>query len=331
MDIYLHGFNWSAYAEQIMPAFERWLLERDGSAILALYAKTRCALEEEYLPKPMQRIRTWIRAKEFVDALPRGPHSRVEYARLCSAEQFTSFSDRYLHQYTPQLYQQSPPLRTMWGALIEAHCLVQLYAEAANEQTTRGDVIALLHDVGLSDVASEVGERAAETALTHAALPVDAAPVNAERAEQDTREPDPYDSEQESKPAGILLGQQANMLRLRGWLATISVRAMALFELLACGRRCMPFGYDANDPYGACYGYLTPGETWQLALALHDAHAYNQAQAEQDYQQFCMEQIAKAFPAARLLDEVLPEHTRELLRAVRRAAMQGLGLIVVTD
>ena len=328
MDIYLHGFNWPVYAEQIMPAFERWLLDRDGSAILALYAKTRCALEEEYLPKPMQRIRTWIRAKEFVDSLPRGPHSRVEYTRLCSAEQFTSFSDRYLHQYAPQLYQQSPPLRTVWGALIEANCLVQLYAadvEAANEQTTRGDVIALLHDAGLSDMALEVGERATETTVTS-----DAAPVNAERAEDDASELDPY-NEEENKPAGILLGQQINMLRLRGWLATISVRAMALFELLACGRRRMPFGYDANDPYGACYGYLTPAETWQLALALHDAHAYNQAQAEQDYQQFCMEQIVKSFPAARLLDEVMPERTRELLRAVRRAAMQGLGLIVVTD
>ena len=327
MDIYLHGFDWPVYAEQIMPAFERWLIDKDESGVLALYAKTRCAAEEEYLPKPMQRIRTWLRAKEFVDSLPRGPHSRVEYARLCSAEQFTSFSDRFLNQYTPQLYQQSPTLRTVWGALIETNCLAQLYAEdeegnaeSGSEQATRGEVIMLLHDAGLDDVArAEFGEQPVETA----APPTDAANDN---------DIDPYaGGDLGGKPAGILLGQQVNALRLRGWLATISVRAMALFELLAGGRRRMPFGYDANDPYGAYYGYLTPTETWQLALALHDAHPYSQAQAERDYQLFCMERITDAQPAARLLDEVLPEHTRALLRSVRRAAMLGLGLIVATD
>jgi len=324
MDVYLHGFDWSVYTEQIMPAFERWLIDKDENSVLALYAKTRCAAEEEYLPKPMQRIRTWLRAKEFVDSLPRGPHSRVEYARLCSAEQFTSFSDRYLNQYTPQLYQQSPTLRTLWGALVETNCLAQLYAEdeqarAESEQTTRGDVILLLHDAGLDDVTrEEFSEHPAETAASDT-------PVNG-------HEIDPYASnELGSKPAGILLGQQINTLRLRGWLASVSVRAMALFELLACGRRRMPFGYDANDPYGAYYGYLTPTETWQLALALHDAHPYNQALAERDYQLFCMERVTAAQPAARLLDEVLPEQTRELLRSVRRAAMLGLGLIVATD
>lgn len=330
MDIYLHGFEWPVYAEQIMPAFERWLIEKDESGVLALYAKTRCAAEEEYLPKPMQRIRTWLRAKEFVDSLPRGPHSRVEYARLCSAEQFTSFSDRFLNQYTPQLYQQSPALRTVWGALIEEYCLAPLFAKdeesgagSDEEQATRGEVIALLREAGLEDVTREEPGEQAEEATTP--ITVSATPKNA----SDT---DPYaDNGANGKPAGMLLGQQANILRLRGWLATISVRAMALFELLACGRRKMPFGYDANDSYGTYYGYLTPDETWQLALALHDAHPYGQAQAEQDYQRFCMERITAAHPAARLLDEVLPEHTRELLRCVRRAAMLGLGLIIVTD
>lgn len=320
MDIYLHGFDWPVYAEQIMPAFERWLIDKDENSVLALYAKTRCAAEEEYLPKPMQRIRTWLRAKEFVDSLPRGPHSRVEYARLCSAEQYTSFSDRFLNQYTPQLYQQSPTLRTVWGALIETNCLTQLYAEdeegSESEQATRGEVIMLLRDAGLDDVAREaLGEQPVEIA-----------------APEGDNDIDPYaGGDLGGKPAGILLGQQVNVLRLRGWLATVSVRAMALFELLACGRRRMPFGYDANDPYGAYYGYLTPTETWQLALALHDAHPYSQEQAERDYQLFCMERITTAHPAARLLDEVLPEQTRALLRSVRRAAMLGLGLIVATD
>lgn len=327
MDIYLHGFDWAVYAEQVMPAFERWLIDKNESDVLALYAKTRCAAEEEYLPKPMQRIRTWLRAKEFIDGLPRGPHSRVEYARLCSAEQFTSFSDRFLNQYTPQLYQQSPTLRTVWGALIETNCLIQLYTEnkqtdveGESEEATRGEVIALLHAVGLDDVTREEFD---EQAIAAAAIGKTSANAN---------DIDPYANDgMGSKPAGILLGQQANMLRLRGWLATVSLRAMALFELLACGRRRMPFGYDANDPYGAYYGYLTPIETWQLALALHDAHPYSQAQAERDYQLFCTERITVLHPAARLLDEVLPEHTRELLRCVRRAAMLGLGLIVATD
>lgn len=329
MDFYLHGFDWPVYAEQIMPVFERWLIDKDENSVLALYAKTRCAAEEEYLPKPMQRIRTWLRAKEFVDGLPRGPHSCVEYARLCSADQFTSFSDRYLNQYTPQLYQQSPTLRTIWGALIETNCLAQLYARdeqaGGSEQATRGEVIMLLHDAGLDEVArAEFGEQPVEAAKP----PADAAsdpPV-------ENHEIDPYAGDEAGgKPTGILLGQQINTLRLRGWLASVSVRAMALFELLACGRRRMPFGYDANDPYGAYYGYLTPTETWQLALALHDAHPYSQALAERDYQLFCMERVSAAHPAARLLDEVLPEHTRALLRSVRRAAMLGLGLIVATD
>lgn len=327
MDIYLHGFDWPVYAEQIMPAFERWLIDKDDGSVLALYAKTRCAAEEEYLPKPMQRIRTWLRAKEFVDGLPRGPHSRVEYARLCAADQFTSFSDRFLNQYTPQLYQQSPTLRTVWGALIESNCLIQLYTEnkradveGESEQATRGEVIALLRDAGLNDVTREEFD---EQAITPTAIGETPASAN---------DIDPYANDgMGSRPAGILLGQQANMLRLRGWLATISIRAMALFELLACGRRRMPFGYDANDPYGAYYGYLTPTETWQLALALHDAHPYGRAQAERDYQLFCLERVTATHPAARLLDEVLPEHSRELLRCVRRAAMLGLGLIIATD
>src|SRR5580700_10860569 len=99
MTIHIHGFDWHVYAKQVMPAFARWFLERDETAIYQLFAQTRCAREEEFLPAPMQRMRVWLRAKEFVDSLPRGPHSRKEYTKLCSVEQFTALSDRYLHQY----------------------------------------------------------------------------------------------------------------------------------------------------------------------------------------------------------------------------------------
>ncbi|HET7637802.1 MAG TPA: hypothetical protein VFK47_03595, partial [Ktedonobacteraceae bacterium] len=101
MIIRVHGFDWGIYAERVMPAFASWLIDRDETAIHQLFERTRCALEEQFLPKTMQRLSVWPRAKTFVDALPRGPHSRREYAKLCSAEQFTILSDQYLHSYTP--------------------------------------------------------------------------------------------------------------------------------------------------------------------------------------------------------------------------------------
>lgn len=338
MDVYLHGFDWTVYAEQVMPALERWLVRREEGAAYHLFKQTRCALEEEYLPSPMRRLRTWTRAKDFVDGLPRGPHSRKEYAKLCSAEQFTSFSDRFLHNYTPQLYKTAPALRNVWGALVEQYCVAQFAGvstpagrgqahllEVESEQATHSEMIALLHDAGLGDMAVAFAEKThAEQEQLH-----DKA---SSATGNDEAERDPYaDKEQGGKPPGILIGQQVNTLRLRGWLAGLSVRAMALFELLACGRRLLPFGYDANDPYGAYYGYLTPGETWQFASSLLHARPCSQTQAENDYQQFCMEQIANALPSARLLDEVLPAYARDLLHAARHAAAQGLGLICVTD
>src|SRR5204863_10076092 len=68
---------------------------------------------------------------------------------------------------------------------------------------------------------------------------------------------------------GIFIGRQPAPLHLRGWLARHSVRAMALFELLACERRALPFGHQPGDPYGSYSGYLTPEETTQLADCLH--------------------------------------------------------------
>lgn len=335
MDVYLHGFNWTAYAEQVMPAFERWLVSKQEGAAYHLFGQTRCALEEDYLPAPMRRLRTWTRAKDFVEGLPRGPHSHKEYAKLCSAEQFTAFSDRYQHTYTPQLYRPAPALRSVWGAIVEQYCVVQFadvstpagrgqanLLEIENEQATRGEMLTLLREAGLGDVATTFA--AEEGAAREQAC------VEAE--DEDEPERDPYASEEQGgKPVGILIGQQPNTLRLRGWLASFSVRAMALFELLACGRRLMPFGCDANDPYGAYCGYLTPGETWQLASSLLHARPCSQSQAERDYQQFCTEHFADARPSARLIDEVLPERARALLYAARHAAAQGVGLICRMD
>src|SRR5947209_2061123 len=165
MIVQVHGFDWAVYAERVMPAFARWLIDKDETAIYQLFERTRCALEEQFLPEPMQRLRVWPRAKAFVDALPRGPHSRREYAKLCSAEQFTILSDHYLHPHTPRLYQHSPALRTVWGAIIEEHCLpwfhtpdkeidIEQVASATrdseeNPQTVPSEAVSLPHAAGL--------------------------------------------------------------------------------------------------------------------------------------------------------------------------------------
>jgi len=133
-----------------------------------------------------------------------------------------------------------------------------------------------------------------------------------------------------ARPKGITLGPHSNLLRLRGWLAAISIRAMALFEYLACGRRRIPFGYEPGEPYGAYCGYLTPDETWQLAALLHNAQPPGQAEAEKDYSSYSGRQTNKQ-DTPRLIDEVLPDNAHELLKAVRRAAQQGTGLICSID
>ncbi|MGH2482448.1 MAG: hypothetical protein ACRDHW_22610, partial [Ktedonobacteraceae bacterium] len=101
----MHGVNWEASATHVMPAFEQWLLQRDESEIYQLFQETRCASEEAFIPAPLQRARIWPRARAFVETLPLGPYSRREYQKLCSAEQFTALSDRYMYKHAPQLYQ----------------------------------------------------------------------------------------------------------------------------------------------------------------------------------------------------------------------------------
>src|SRR5579863_156603 len=123
MVVQLHGFDWVVYSERVMPAFEQWLIEGDETAVQQLFEQTRCAHEERFLPETVQRLRVWPRARAFAQTLPRGPYSRREYHKLCSAEHFTALSDRYLYKHAPQLYQQSDALRSVWGAIVETYCL----------------------------------------------------------------------------------------------------------------------------------------------------------------------------------------------------------------
>jgi hypothetical protein len=373
MDIYISGFDWKVYSEEVMPAFERWLIDGDDKDIYRLFATTRCALEEQYLPAQMQHLRTWVRAKAFVEKLPHGPHSRKEYAKLCSAQAFTVMSDRLVHHYTPHLYQNSEAVRTIWGAIIEDACLPWLYEDEqdakdqgiyalindmdrdvnAGEEgaSMQQEVAALLKHVGLDDIAGEMPDNARAAAIADSDMGDESmavsnitplTPINPSAAASSSLSTadelerllnrDPYtdeDGEEIELAHGIALGQQQNALCLRGWLAGIDTRAMALFEYLACNRRLMPFGTDANVPYGSYCGYLTPEETRQLAEMLRGIKPCSQELADVDYQRFCEEQLALATTCepARLIDEVLPSHCREFLDAVQRAALQGLGLM----
>ena len=357
MIVQVHGFDWAVYAERVMPAFARWLIDKDETAIYQLFERTRCALEEQFLPEPMQRLRVWPRARAFVDTLPRGPHSRREYIKLCSAEEFTILGDHYLHHHAPHLYQHSPALRTVWGAIIEEYCLPWFYSldkeigieqvtsttgeSEEDEQTVRSELVSLLHAAGLPELAREIGEQAEEVERFEWEPGEDIEPVevaqttlNVEAEEAgEVEEYDLYAGEEDAyaaRPKGILLGPHSNMLQFRGWLAGISIRAMALFEYLACGRRHMPFGYEPGEPFGAYCGYLTPGEAGQLAMILHDVKPPSQYEVEKDYKSFHEQQITSN-DTFRLIDEVLPTNAHELLSAVRRASLHGLGLICSVD
>ena len=357
MSIKVYCFDWAVYAERIMPAFARWLIDGEESSVYNLFTKTRCAQEEQFLPDPMQRLRIWPRAKAFVDAIPRGPHSRKEYAKLCSAAQFTALSDRYLHHYTPHLYQNSVALRSLWGAILEEYCLLQ-FPSTSNEgeiagmaletavdaEAIRGELVSLLHSAGLPELAREVGEQTGierfdwEPAENEEFADIDdegKAPKQlAEFAstaidEADTEgNYDIYADEEEdaARPKGILIGRHPNTLHLRGWLAGYSVRSMALFEYLVLGRRRMPFGYEPGEPLGCYSGYLMPDEVWQLATCLRDAQPPSQSEAEDDYKRFIQQQT-ETQETFRLPDEVQPTYARDFLKVVRRAALYNLGLI----
>ena len=259
--IHIHGFDWEAYTTSVMPAFAQWLLEGDESQIYHLYARTRNAHEEEFIPPAMRDVCTWTRARTFVKQLPQSIHTQYEYHILCNAEAFTKISDHYIHKHPPQIYPQTDTLRTIWGCIVEEYCQAWLHLPQDQDE------------------------------IYH-----------------------PYE-----------IGQHPNPLRLRGWLSTISLRAMALFELLVCGRRSMPFGYRSDEPYENYIGYLTPDEVLQLAQCLQCAQVPQPQHAEQDYQQFRQQQEERA--AFHMLDEVSPTHADVLITAVHLAAQSRLGLI----
>ncbi len=330
MKVYVHGFDWKVYAEYVMPTFARWLIDADDSAVSQLYQHTRCAQGERFVPSTIQHLCSWPRAQAFARQLPRGPHALHEYQKLCMPEQFTAFSDHYMHQHPPQLYQNAEAIRIVWGAIVEQYCLPWIHLPQLQDQeepldtplsdqtTILSELVSLLHTAGLNDLAQKVSEQAT---------------MSGQRDEQDLPADEEILSNEEDTDIatkGILLGYHPTMLHLRGWLATISVRAMALFEFLVCGRRRMPFGYQTDDPFGAYIGYLTPDEVCQLASCLRDIQPPDQTMAEEDFQRFCSEQREKSAPF-RLIDEVLPANAHALLQVVRRAALQKLGLICSTD
>ncbi|HEY3992895.1 MAG TPA: hypothetical protein VGM01_08465 [Ktedonobacteraceae bacterium] len=369
--IQVHGFDWMAYAEHIMPAFEQWLIQRDEKAIAQLFKETRCAREEAFMPAALQRARIWPRAQVFAETLPLGPYSRREYQKLCSAEHFTAVSDSYMYRHAPQLYQNPEPIRAVWGALIETYCLPWsedeykqpgLGSQAPTKveedeevhtlistQVERSEVLALLHKAGLGELAHEMGEQAPiSTEHLHneeSETGPDTQPLKSRRAPwsedesgfsriddlpeallEDDEEDENFEEYTRPMPGGIALGAHPNVLQLRGWLAGISVRALALFEYLACGRRRMPFGYESSEPYGVFIGYLTPNEVWRLGTSLRGVLNPDQAEAEADYLRFRYQHpgVPESY---RLIDEVLPSHATEFHRALDMAAAQGLGLI----
>ncbi len=352
MAIRIHGFDWTAYGERVMPAFAHWLIDSDPAAAHLLFERTRFAREERFLPKPMQRLRVWPRARTFVEALPHGLHSRREYQLLCSVEQFTPLSDRYMYSHIPQLYQNSDALCSIWGAIIEELCLpwsqntgpARAGETAANQgvdpdptltmpvpgkpnaEPIPSEMVSLLNAAGLTELAREVDEQAvqAEHPLGEPATPPgyhDALTAYDEDADEDKEV-----AREAPNLHGLVLGQHPNTLRVRGWLAGISVRAMALFEYLACGRRGLPFGSEM----GTDVGYLTPAEVTDLVALLQGVQPPAQSEAEDDYRDFRL-QLSSLRKTPRLIDEILPTNAREFLHAVHIAELEGLGLICSRD
>lgn len=329
MIVHIHGFDWETYTLNVMPVFADWLTEGSETAVYQMYQQTRCYREERFVPEAMQHLCAWPRAQAFIKRLPRGPHTRREYHLLCDAERFTALSDTYVQRHPPQLYQQNEAVRSIWGAIVEEYCLLSPFFPA--ESTTTADdtaisqeeqealhheVVSLLHSAGLSRLVQEAYEQ--EQTLS--------GQENAEQEEQLTELATALEYTEEVEPLGIELGRLPAPLHLRGWLATKSVRAMALFEFLACGRRTMPFGYRAGEPYEAFIGYLMPQEVQQLALSIQNLQPPHPVKAREDYLAYRRQRNDPA-GAFHLIDEVSPTHAEAFLIAVNFAAQQGAGLI----
>jgi hypothetical protein len=332
MMIQIYGFDWDAYVGIVMPAFANWLVEGEESATYQLYLQTRCAREEQYIPPMLRPVRTWTRALAFVQRLPRGAQTCEEYKILCDAEQFTALSDQYLHRHSPQLYPHAEALRAVWGAIVEEHCqsyfalpgdgdLQEREGKVAGYPTDKDDVAALLFSSVFDQSSREGKEQKSRKQKIKSTKNVD---NMGEPWLDDDREEEP----REKKVQGTKLGRHPAPLHLRGWLASRSVRGMALFELLACGRRCLPFGSRAGEPYEDYIGYLTPGEVWQLANSLRHEHVARQTvEAEADYLRFRQSRRSRSPEEFRMIDEVLPSHADAFLDVIRMAAQYELGLL----
>ncbi|HTI13357.1 MAG TPA: hypothetical protein VL461_02155 [Dictyobacter sp.] len=320
MFAHLYGFNWNSYSEQVMPAFAQWLLKNDETVMQSLFQQTRCAREELFISPILQHIQTWPRAQAFVKKLSIGPHTRSEYQLLCSAEQFTDLSDQYIHHHPPQFYPNSDILRVIWNAVVEEHCQIQLLPASTPLSLPPEDTPAQSPDVGIN-------HQEFMNLLKAAGLEALALEIN----EQSNIEDNHLDEDLEqtatmTQNQGITIGHHPATLQLRGWLASISIRAMALFELLTCGRRVLPFGTRIGEPYESYIGYLTPNEVWQLATSLQYATAPDAALAENDYILFRIQkkQTAQQF---RMIDEVLPSHAARFLQIVHTASQYKSGLL----
>jgi hypothetical protein len=333
MFVRLHGFDWGVYSERVMPAFASWLVDGDEKAVAQLYKETRSARGEQFVPAAVQHLCVWPRAQAFVKQLPRGPQARQEYQNLCTTELFAALSDRYARQYPPRLHQDSEALLSVWGAIVEQFCLPWFHLSSpqtgevslpeqpeltplayAELETDNNELISLLQSAGLDTLIQQVNKEFNDSSsLDEPASSAEALP--------------PLDADDiGAAPQGINIGRQPMTLHMRGWLATISIRAMALFEFLACGRRTMPFGFHAGEPFEGYIGYLTLDETWQMAFLLGDVDPPDPAQAQEDARNF-HDQLATEWDEFRLIDEILPQHATEFLQAIHNAAHQGLGLI----
>src|SRR5260370_40718772 len=134
------------------------------------------------------------------------------------------------------------------------------------DAVARSELVSLLKEVGVSELAQEIGTRRDEVAR------FEWVPVETEEAEESAAQSEVQHTDTPGSPAsedeeemeiivaarGMLIGNLPNLLHLRGWLAGISVRAMALFEFLARRRRPMPFGFRACPPVRAFAARYTP-------------------------------------------------------------------------
>jgi hypothetical protein len=341
MIVRLHGFDWKAYAGRVMPALADWLVNGNETDVHQLYEQTRRAQEERLLPQLIGQSRTWKRAQGFVGQLPKSEHTRHEYELLCSAQEFTALSDRYMHRHPPQLHQQSEALRILWAALVEDYCLLRftaanpenaLTSESATalqettppeSEMTRDELVTLLHEANLQELAQEISVAAGAPSEQASSAISEVEPQVFSTSQEEESIYIAWLSNDNTTHEHIGIGRLPTTLHLRGWLAAHSIRAMALFELLACERRAMPFGYLAGEQFGAFVGYLTPDELRQLAACLRDLPLPDPQEAHSDYQLF-LQQRHRVF---RMIDEVLPAEAEAFSEAVHIAAMYGWGLI----